>query len=113
MTVGAINPRNLEVTTMGKAARVKATERALRFSRMQTIAHHDSKSAEAKRLVEIGGISLAGQVRGTARQKVKMLAGSPVHRSAVLRYGTRRQKRAAQRATSLIAKLEKLKTASA
>ena len=51
-----------------------------------------------------GGRVIADGVKGTARQKVKILEGSKVARAAVLEFGTRRQKRAAQRAEARLAK---------
>lgn len=95
---------------MGKAARMAETERALKLRRLQAAARYNPKSPEAARLLEMGGRTLAESVRGTARQKVRMLLGSSgeVLRSAVGHYGTRRQKRARDRALGLIARRAKL-----
>lgn len=79
---------------MGKAARMRETERRLKIVRL--------RQKDPRRFRMLGGMRLCDTVRGTARQKKLMLMGDEVLRAAVRDFGTRRQKRALQRASAAL-----------
>lgn len=67
-------------------------------------------AARTKLLTErnASGRRIAESVQGTKQQKTKLLMRSEISRKAVLEFGNRKQKRAAQRASAKLEKQGKL-----